>query len=94
MLPGAWTCPDSSAVWRVSVTDGVLGVSGDDGADGERFEVTDVVWDGSPVARFTARMPSTDWTVRTTLRVLDRNRLSVERSGPAPYACVAQRTGR
>ncbi len=67
-------------------------VSGVDSGDDEVFEVRDVSWEGGSVLRFTARMPSTDWTVASTLRVLDRNRLKVEREGKLPWSCVATRS--
>jgi len=91
VFPGSWTCPDTTAVWSLTVQDGAMLVSGVDSADDEVFEVRDISWEGGSVLRFTARMPSTDWTVTSTLRVLDRNRLKVEREGKLPWSCVAAR---
>ena len=92
VFPGSWTCPDTTAVWSLSVHGAAMLVTGVDSGDDEVFEVSDVSWDGGSVLRFTARMPSTDWTVTSTLRVLDRNRLKVERDGNLPWSCVATRS--
>mgnify|MGYP007046912215 CR=1 FL=1 len=92
VFPGSWACPDSSAVWQLGAAGGAMSVAGVDVRDGEAFEVGEVTWDGGSVLRFSARMPSTDWTVVSTLRVLDRNTLKAERDGAAPWSCVLSRT--
>lgn len=90
VFPGGWACADSSALWTFDVSGDDLVVRGHDTRDGEVFEVSEVSWTG-PVARFTSRMPSTNVSVTTTVRVLDRNRLKMERAGPQPWSCVAKR---
>ena len=90
IVPGDWSCRDSTARFSLALTDGVLAVTGVDTRDGEVFEISEVGWDGR-VARFTSRMPSTGHTVQNTLRVKDRNHLRLGRAGDGSFSCVASR---
>ena len=61
-LEGTWFHPETSAEYTVRVSRTKISVSGVDTDDGEKFIVSDVVWDGVYLS-FTTVMPSTKWRV-------------------------------
>jgi len=71
-LVGTWYHPDGDSTAEFTVSPAATGfaVSGVDTQDGERFEISEVSWDGE-VLGFTSYMPSTSWRTRHRLRVLD-----------------------
>jgi hypothetical protein len=61
-LHGTWYHAETSAEYTIRVLRTKVTVSGVDTDDGEKFIVSDVVWDGT-VLGFTTVMPSTGWKV-------------------------------
>jgi hypothetical protein len=70
-LVGTWhpRDEDESAEFTIEAAGRGFRVSGVDRHDGERFEISDVSWDGESL-RFRSLMPSTRWVVDHTFRVL------------------------
>lgn len=66
-LIGAWKAADSSAIFRVCMVNGQIGVDGWDSGDKEAFVVSDIAVQGAEL-RFTSLMPSTNWSVKNTWR--------------------------
>lgn len=66
---GTWEVIESSARVRVGVVDGLVGIEAWDSNDDEKFEVSDVRWDGS-LLKATFRMPSTEHTTHTELQLV------------------------
>jgi hypothetical protein len=61
-LTGTWVHPDTTAEYTFVVDKIKVRVSGVDTYDDERFEISEVNWNGETLA-FTSIMPSTDWRV-------------------------------
>jgi len=69
-LVGTWITDkeDSNAAYVISVSRGRFRVSGFCRTDGEKFEITNVRWNGATL-RFTARMPSTERVTQIALQL-------------------------
>ncbi len=76
---GAWQPEDSSAIFRACMSGGQLRVDGWDSADGERFVISAVAFDGTEL-RFDSLRPSTEFRVQNTLAFVD-GELIVVRNG-------------
>ena len=70
-LVGRWETEgrDSSAVFEVAVVAGRPVVTGFDDANGERFKVSRVIWDGKSLS-FAATMPSTRFRSRHKVTIV------------------------
>jgi hypothetical protein len=69
-LIGTWITEeeDSDVAFLVGVANNQFQVSGFCRSDGEKFEITQVEWDGEALS-FVARMPSTDTTTKSIFRI-------------------------
>lgn len=77
-LIGTWFLDDDSAVeYTVSTLGDSCTVSGVDLSDGEKFVITDVLWDGAEL-HFTTLMPSTQYKLRHIFRVRSEYELEHE----------------
>jgi hypothetical protein len=77
---GRWQVEGSSAQFLITWDDGQLRMEGWDSSDGERFEILSVSWD-EPRLRVSKRMPSTDHTTHSDLRLVDEDTLSGSMTG-------------
>lgn len=69
-LIGTWIHPDEAHVeYTVSSIGDVCEVSGIDKSDGERFVITNVVWDGREL-KFNSLCPSSQHRLKHTFRVI------------------------
>jgi len=76
-LVGIWECSDpewANARFTVRATVVGFAVEGIDTSDGERFTISDVVWDGTTL-RFDSRMESTGHEVEHEFTIIDRDRV-------------------
>ena len=71
---GLWSVVNSTAVFRITLVEGRVHIEGWDSNDGERFEISDVRWDGNRL-RGTFVMPSTGHTTHADLRFRGANTL-------------------
>ena len=77
-LIGTWVHPDDSTVeYTVSALGDVCTVAAIDTSDNESFVVSDVSWNGREL-RFTTLMPSTQYALRHTIRVIAERELEHE----------------
>ena len=78
-LAGTWITDDedSDAAFVISISKGKFQVNGFCRSDGERFEITQVKWDGRALS-FVARMPSTDAITGNTFRLRPDGRADFE----------------
>ena len=78
-LLGTWFDPsgDSTAEFTVTFEAGVFAVSGVDASDGERFEISEVHWNGEALS-FIGLMPSTQWRTRHVFRFAGESQVEHE----------------
>jgi hypothetical protein len=78
-LVGTWITDeeDSNAAFTISAKSGEFCVSGFCRSDGEKFEITQVEWDGETL-RFVARMPSTDTSMKNAFRLRPDGKADLE----------------
>jgi hypothetical protein len=89
-LLGKWRIEQWGVSYEIRLVDGTLVVTGQDYVNEQAFEVSDVRWE-PPVLHATFRMPSTNHTTRSQLRVLDDDRLEDTYTGAAAGVDVWER---
>lgn len=77
-LIGTWVYHDDSSVeYTVSALGDVCTVTGFDTIDNESFVISDISWQGREL-RFTTLMPSTQYDLRHTFRVVSEHEVEHE----------------
>jgi hypothetical protein len=69
---GKWQVIDSNARFIISFIDGSIHIEGWDSSDGEKFNISDLEWNGKRL-KCTFLMPSTGKTRHSDLLLIDKN---------------------
>lgn len=81
-IAGVWRVVDSSARFKIFFVEGEILIEGWDRKDGEKFEISEVKWDGKRL-KGTFLMPSTNHTTYSDLLLIDKDTLKGAYKGDA-----------
>ncbi len=73
-ISGEWQVVDSTARFKISITDGDIHIEGWDSSNGEKFRISDVQWNGKRLSGIFV-IPSKNGTTYANLVLIDTNTL-------------------